>query len=38
VAYLVVYGAMILFFYPILTGWHLSHWSWHLRMWMNSWI
>jgi dolichyl-phosphate-mannose--protein O-mannosyl transferase len=38
IAYLVVYAAMFVFFYPVLTGWHLSYWAWHLRMWMRSWI
>jgi len=38
VAYLVLYAAMFVFFYPVLTGWHLSYDSWRLRMWMRSWI
>jgi dolichyl-phosphate-mannose-protein mannosyltransferase len=34
VAYLVLYLAMFVFFYPVLTGWHLSYDAWHIRMWM----
>ena len=37
-AYLVLYGLMSAFFYPILAGWHLSYNAWHWRMWMASWI
>ena len=38
VSYVVVYVAMFAFFYPVLTGWHLSYNAWHWRMWMRSWI
>ncbi len=38
VGYVVVYVAMFVWFYPILTGWHMSYFWWHLRMWMPSWI
>jgi dolichyl-phosphate-mannose--protein O-mannosyl transferase len=34
VAYLMLYVAMFIFFYPVLTGWHLSYDAWHIRMWM----
>jgi dolichyl-phosphate-mannose-protein mannosyltransferase len=38
VAYVFAYLAVFAFFYPILTGWHLSYQAWHARMWMQSWI
>ena len=38
VAYVVLYVLLFLWFYPILTGWHLSYQAWHARMWMRSWI
>ena len=30
--------AFFAFFYPVLTGWHLSYDAWHARMWMKGWI
>jgi dolichyl-phosphate-mannose--protein O-mannosyl transferase len=38
VAYVGLYVAMFAFFYPVLTGMHLSYSAWHVRMWMPSWI
>ena len=38
VGYVVLYVLMFLWFYPILTGWHLSYTLWRYHMWMNSWI
>jgi dolichyl-phosphate-mannose-protein mannosyltransferase len=38
VAYVVAYLAVFAFFYPVLTGWHLSYQAWHSRMWLKSWI
>jgi dolichyl-phosphate-mannose--protein O-mannosyl transferase len=30
--------AFFAFFYPVLTGWHLSYDAWHARMWLKGWI
>ena len=38
IAYVAAYGLMFLWFYPILTGWHLSYTLWRYHMWMRSWI
>ena len=38
IAAVVLYVLMFGFFYPVLTGWHLSYNAWHWRMWMRSWI
>jgi dolichyl-phosphate-mannose--protein O-mannosyl transferase len=38
VSYVVAYVAVFAFFYPVLTGWHLSYEAWHSRMWLSSWI
>jgi dolichyl-phosphate-mannose-protein mannosyltransferase len=38
ITYVVVYLLLFAFFYPVLTGWHLSYNAWHYRMWMPSWI
>jgi dolichyl-phosphate-mannose-protein mannosyltransferase len=38
IGYVAVYVVMFLWFYPILTGWHLSYTLWRYHMWMRSWI
>jgi len=38
IAYVAAYVLMFLWFYPILTGWHLSYTLWRYHMWMRSWI
>jgi dolichyl-phosphate-mannose--protein O-mannosyl transferase len=36
--YLFAYVALFAFFYPVLTGMHISYDAWHMRMWMQTWI
>lgn len=38
VGFLFAVAALTLFFYPVLTAGSLSYDSWHMRMWLPSWI
>jgi dolichyl-phosphate-mannose--protein O-mannosyl transferase len=38
VGFVVLCVGLFAFFYPVLTGWHLSYDAWHVRMWMKGWI